>query len=111
MNQNQRIAYPGQRLISLDFMRGFIMVLLMLESTRLYDRLFEVSGDGLFHQFMTQFFHHPWHGLHFWDLIQPGFMFIAGTALAYSLNKQRKAGVPWGQSLIKVLKRSWWLFF
>jgi predicted acyltransferase len=111
MDQIQNTAKSGNRLLSLDFMRGLIMVLLMLESTRLYDRLFEVSENGLFHQFMIQFFHHPWHGLHFWDLIQPGFMFIAGTALAYSLHKQQQAGVPWRQSFIKVLKRSWWLFF
>jgi predicted acyltransferase len=111
MNQNQSIAQPGQRLLSLDFMRGLIMVLLMLESTQLYDRLSEATESGFFHQFMMQFFHHPWHGLHFWDLIQPGFMFIAGTALAYSLHKQQEAGIPWRQSFIKVLKRSWWLFF
>jgi predicted acyltransferase len=111
MIQNKSIAQPGQRLLSLDFMRGLIMVLLMLESTQLYERLNEVSESGFFHQFMIQFFHHPWHGLHFWDLIQPGFMFIAGTALAYSLHKQQEAGVPWRQSFIKVLKRSWWLFF
>ena len=30
----------SQRLLSLDFMRGFIMVLLALESTGLYEHLF-----------------------------------------------------------------------
>ena len=30
---------PGQRLLSLDFMRGFIMVLLAMESTGLYEHL------------------------------------------------------------------------
>jgi predicted acyltransferase len=102
---------PGQRLLSLDFMRGLIMVLLMLESSGLYERLIELSESGLFHSFMLQFTHHPWHGLRFWDLIQPGFMFIAGTALAYSLKKQKEAGVPWRLSFFKVLKRSGWLFF
>lgn len=38
-------------------------------------------------------------------------MFIAGTALAYSLHKQQEAGVPWLQSFVKVLKRSGWLLF
>ena len=79
------IAKPG-RLLSLDFMRGLIMVLLMLESTRLYDRLLELNFTPL-HAFALQFHHHPWHGLRFWDLIQPGFMFIAGTALALSLDR------------------------
>jgi predicted acyltransferase len=102
---------PGQRLLSLDFMRGLIMVLLMLESTELYKRLSEASEGGFFHVIMNQFSHYPWHGLHFWDLIQPGFMFIAGTALAYSIHKQQQAGVPWRQSFVKVLKRSGWLLF
>lgn len=98
------------RLLSLDFLRGLIMVLLMLESTELYERLHESSG-GVLNTLVTQLFHHPWNGLRFWDLIQPGFMFIAGTALALSLHRQERDGVPWGQSFRKALKRSGWLFF
>lgn len=99
-----------ERLLSLDFMRGLIMVLLMLESTRLYDRLLELNSTPL-HALALQFHHHPWHGLRFWDLIQPGFMFIAGTALALSLDRQAAAGVAWHTSFTKALKRSGWLFF
>ncbi len=101
----------SQRLLSLDFMRGLIMVLLMLESTRLYDHLFELSEGRILHSFFIQFFHHPWNGLRFWDLIQPGFMFMAGTAMAYSLHRQMHHGVEWNQSFFKTLKRSGWLFF
>lgn len=105
-------ASTSQRLLSLDFMRGLIMVLLMSEAAGLYEHLLEVSGDeGIFHPLLIQFTHHPWNGLRFWDLVQPGFMFIAGTALAYSLYQQQQKGVPWNQSFIKVLKRSGWLFF
>lgn len=92
-------------------MRGLIMVLLALESTRLYDHLSDATQGTSLHFFLEQFFHHPWHGLRFWDLIQPGFMFIAGTALAFSLNRQRDHGMSWQQSFIKTLKRSGWLFF
>ncbi len=35
---------PAERLLSLDFMRGLIMVLLMLESSQLYTRLLELEG-------------------------------------------------------------------
>ncbi len=101
----------NQRLLSLDFMRGLIMVLLMLESTRLYENLFEATKDtGISFLFM-QFFHHPWNGLRFWDLIQPGFMFMAGTAMAYSLHRQQVNGMKWSESFRKILKRSGWLFF
>ncbi|HKG07147.1 MAG TPA: DUF5009 domain-containing protein [Pedobacter sp.] len=100
-----------KRLLSLDFMRGLIMVLLALESTGLYWRLTEKSEGTFLHGLMLQFEHHEWHGLHFWDLIQPGFMFIAGTALAFSLHSQYKLGTSWSQSFLKALKRSGWLFF
>ena len=99
------------RLLSLDFMRGLIMVLLMLEACGLYEHLLETGEGTAIHAFFTQFTHHPWHGLRFWDLIQPGFMFIAGTALAYSLDRQQRQGMPWRESLGKTLKRSGWLFF
>ena len=59
MKLNQSLAQPGERLLSLDFMRGLIMVLLMLESTRLYENLSKASEGGFLHPFMIQFFHHP----------------------------------------------------
>src|SRR5678815_1938748 len=99
------------RLLSLDFFRGLIMVLLAMESTGMYEHLNELTAGTSLNSLMTQFFHHPWNGLRFWDLIQPGFMFIAGTAMAYSLVKQIKNGVSWQLSFRKVLKRSGWLFF
>src|SRR5690348_8432247 len=101
----------SQRLLSLDFMRGFIMVLLALESTGLYEHLFEATKGNALNNFFIQFFHHPWNGLRFWDLIQPGFMFIAGTAMAFSLHKQQEQGMVWRDSFVKMLKRCGWLFF
>lgn len=102
---------PGQRLLSLDFMRGLIMVLLALESAGLYEHLFEASKGNFLNGFFLQFFHHPWNGLRFWDLIQPGFMFMAGVSLAYSLHRQEQKGMDWQASFKKILKRCGWLFF
>ncbi len=110
----ESIVFPpkvSQRLLSLDFMRGFIMVLLALESTGLYEHLSDASNGTWLHNLMQQFFHHPWHGLHFWDLIQPGFMFMAGVSMAYSLSKQQREGYSWNRSFKKVLKRCALLFF
>jgi predicted acyltransferase len=87
------------------------MVLLALESTGLYEHLNELSTGNGANMIVQQFFHHPWNGLRFWDLIQPGFMFIAGTAMAWSLDKQFRHGATGAQVSRKVLKRSWWLFF
>lgn len=87
------------------------MVLLALEAAGLYSVMIQYSEGMWFYSIAEQFEHHPWHGLRFWDLIQPGFMFIAGTAMAYSLHNQQMKGVPWNVSLKKALKRSGWLFF
>ncbi len=105
------VAQNNKRLLSLDFMRGLIMVLLMLESTELYEHLSNASEGSAINGFYQQFFHHPWNGLRFWDLIQPGFMFVAGTAMAYSLHKQSSQGMTWHESFRKILKRCFWLFF
>lgn len=107
----QTTAAQSQRLLSLDFMRGFIMVLLALESTGLYEHLFDATKDNFLNGFFLEFFHHPWNGLRFWDLIQPGFMFMAGVSMAYSLHKQKQQGVTWSDSFKKVFRRCCWLFF
>lgn len=111
-NGLEKVIGKGIRLASLDFYRGLVMVLLMLEASGLYEHIFNMTTPGSFmHSIATQFTHYPWHGLHFWDLIQPAFMFIAGTAMAFSLTKQTAMGHSWNQQAKHALKRSWWLFF
>ena len=78
-----------KRLLSLDVYRGLVMCLLVAEAALIYESLLEASAEGsLAHMFFMQFTHHPWHGLRFWDLIQPFFMFIVGVAMPFSLNKR-----------------------
>lgn len=99
------------RLLSLDFMRGLIMVLLALEAAGLWEHLDKDSENTPLHAFFIQFSHHPWHGLRAWDLVQPAFMFMAGVAMAFSLHRQQQQGYTWSRSFRKTLKRSGWLFF
>jgi predicted acyltransferase len=93
-------AAPGRppRLLSLDFMRGLIMVLLALESAGLYEHLTADTQGTFLYPLLVQFSHHPWHGLHAWDLVQPAFMFMAGTAMAFSLHRQQTEGKSWNYS-------------
>jgi predicted acyltransferase len=102
---------PSPRLLSLDFMRGLIMVLLALESAGLYEHLTKGTVNTPLYGLFLQFQHHPWHGLRAWDLIQPAFMFMAGTAMAFSLHRQQLEGRSWNDSFRKALRRSGWLFF
>jgi len=82
-----------QRFRSLDFFRGLTMFLLVAEATGIYNQLIAPSTEGSFiHTIGQQFHHHPWHGLRFWDLIQPYFMFIVGVAIPFSVASRRKRG-------------------
>ena len=103
--------FNTKRLASLDFMRGLIMFLLALEAAGLYDVLQNVTEDHCLSGLIAQFHHHPWNGLRFWDLIQPGFMFIAGTAMAYSIEGMKSKALGYKQRTSKMLKRCGWLFF
>ncbi len=107
MKENLPIS---NRLSSLDFLKGMTMILLALESTLLYEHLQPAFKRGWAAHILNQFFHHPWNGLHFWDLVQPTFMFVAGVALVFSMKKYRQT-MSWNQSFIKILKRCGWLFF
>ena len=84
----------SKRLLSLDVMRGIIMLLLAAESCAVYESLNEATTNSIVNPLLQQFFHHPWHGLRFWDLVQPAFMTMAGTALYISyFNKLQKENI------------------
>jgi predicted acyltransferase len=101
-----------QRLLSLDLFRGLIMFLLVSESTRLYETLKETAPESsVFYTIVMQFHHHPWHGLRFWDLVQPYFMFIVGVAMVFSLTRRRQQGATWESQFRHILKRCLILFF
>ena len=94
MKNSDLPAFPvGERLMSLDFFRGFTMFLLIGESTLLYEHLRDPRLAGTILQAIgSQLEHHPWAGLRFWDLVQPFFMFIVGVALAFSVARRDERG-------------------
>src|SRR5665647_132500 len=105
------VPQSGQRLLSLDFLRGVIMVILILGETGVFFKLYDASPNPFTHLLATQFEHSQWHGLHFWDLLLPAFMLVAGTAMAFSYKKQKQLHYSWKQSFLKTLRRSFWLLF
>ncbi|RIJ49987.1 DUF5009 domain-containing protein [Maribellus luteus] len=95
------------RLLSLDFFRGFTMFLLIAEFTFLFDHLVSPQLKGSFVFFIgEQLHHHPWHGLRFWDLIQPFFMFIVGVAMPLSFSKRISKGDSYKSILKHIITRS-----
>jgi predicted acyltransferase len=92
-NSRNKLAQPlTGRITSVDFFRGITMFLLVGESTRLYEHIESVEGSSVMAFFGRMFSHHEWHGLHFWDLIQPFFMFIVGVAIPFAVANRKKKG-------------------
>lgn len=99
------------RITSVDFFRGLTMFLLIGESTHLYSHMNSFENSPIIQFFGTQLSHHQWHGLHFWDLIQPFFMFIVGVAIPFAVAGRIKKGNSDRQILLHVIKRSFLLLF
>lgn len=96
-----------ERLQSLDFFRGITMFLLIAEYTNLYDILIDPYFEGtIIHSIGLQLNHHPWHGLRFWDLVQPFFMFIVGVALPFSTSKRLARGDSKSDLIKHAIQRS-----
>lgn len=110
MTNSTTNQFATGRVLSLDVMRGVIMLLLCAESCHLYVALNDVDPVQPFSFIVNQFFHHPWHGLRFWDLVQPAFMLMAGSALYISYSRKLEKGVSWRNNLNHVLWRSFKLF-
>lgn len=90
---NNQKKSGDERLLSLDFFRGITMFLLIAEYTGLYHFMIDPYFEGTFiHAIGLQLNHHPWHGLTFWDLVQPYFMFIVGVAMPFSTSKRLARG-------------------
>lgn len=102
-------SLPG-RITSVDFFRGFTMFMLAGEATRLYSHLRKFDSDVV--SFIgTQLSHHEWHGMYFWDLIQPFFMFIVGVAIPFAVVNRLGKGETMKQITLHALKRSLLLLF
>jgi predicted acyltransferase len=80
------------RLASLDFFRGLVMFLLIAEFAHLFEVLMESGSEQLTAVIDFLFHHAQWEGLHFWDLVQPFFMFIVGVSIPLSYANRKRKG-------------------
>ena len=103
-------APADNRLLSLDFYRGLTMFLLIAEFSHLFTYLVSPELEGSFIYTLGEQFHHvEWEGLHFWDLIQPFFMFIVGVAMPLSFSKRMAKGDSYGSVSKHAMKRAFLL--
>lgn len=104
-----------QRLLSLDTYRGLIMISLaftgfgLAATAKLH--LEQDPESQIWHDVYYQFEHTEWTGCSYWDLIQPSFMFMVGSAMAFSYHKRKQSGQSYGRMLAHAIWRSFVLIF
>jgi len=76
-----------KRLYSLDALRGFDMFWIMGGEV-IFGGLATLTGWPVLKWWATQLEHVQWHGFHFYDMIFPLFLFIAGISFPYSMAKR-----------------------
>ncbi len=99
-----RTGILKSRLLSLDALRGFDM-LWIIGGGALITRLAEVSSAGWLKALAVQMTHVRWEGFHFYDLIFPLFMFIAGIAIPLSVRSAMSRNISRKKLSFKVLRR------
>lgn len=81
------------RLMSLDALRGFDMLWIIGG-----EELVRHAANSFNHPWLdrcsAQMQHVPWQGFHFYDLIFPLFLLIAGVTIPFSLASHRKRAIP-----------------
>jgi predicted acyltransferase len=85
-----------ERLLSLDALRGFDM-LWIVGGDSLVVTLAALTGWPCMQWAAGQMDHVEWHGFHFFDMIFPLFLFIAGVSLPFSFARRKQCGDSMGK--------------
>ncbi|HCL82361.1 MAG TPA: DUF5009 domain-containing protein [Chitinophagaceae bacterium] len=94
----------GQRLYSLDALRGFDMFWIM-GAEEIFHALFKATGSPALGWISNQLTHPAWNGFHLYDLIFPLFLFMAGVATPFSVGRELEKGNSRNKVLFRVIKR------
>lgn len=88
VKMNNEKEFNSKRLYSLDALRGFDMFWI-IGGKEIFLGLSVLTGWPVFQWWSDQLKHVAWHGFHFYDMIFPLFLFIAGISFPFSLAKRR----------------------
>ena len=94
----------SNRLYSLDALRGFDMFWIM-GAEGIFHGMATITKAPFWEMLSLQFSHPNWNGFHFYDLIFPLFLFIAGVATPYSVGRELEKGKTRKQLLARVVRR------
>src|SRR5215471_7920988 len=82
----------SRRNVAVDAYRGFVMLLMMGEVLR-FSEVAQAYPGSLFWKFLSYNQSHvEWAGCSLHDTIQPGFSFLVGVALPYSIASRQAKG-------------------
>jgi heparan-alpha-glucosaminide N-acetyltransferase len=104
-------AEKPARVVSLDAYRGFVMFLMLAEVMRLPSLALSFPDSALARFIAFHTSHVAWQGASLHDLIQPGFSFLVGAALPFSILSRRRRGESTGKMLMHAGLRSLILVF
>src|SRR5215470_8032798 len=93
--RRQQMRHSTDRLLAIDVFRGIVMLLLLPDPQggfSFYAMAREFPDSALWTSLAGQLTHVQWSGIHIWDLIMPGFIFVAGAAMALSVAARRRDG-------------------
>jgi heparan-alpha-glucosaminide N-acetyltransferase len=100
------LAQPVARNVAVDAYRGLVMFLMMAEVLQL-SRVAQAFPGNPFWSFLAYHQTHvPWSGCSLHDTIQPGFSFLVGVALPYSIASRIAKGGTFGKMFFHALWRA-----
>jgi heparan-alpha-glucosaminide N-acetyltransferase len=99
-------AMPVVRNMAVDTYRGFVMLLMMAEVLQLARVAAAYPGNWFWSFLAYNQTHVPWSGCSLHDTIQPGFSFLVGVALPYSIASRIAKGGTFGKMFAHALWRS-----
>jgi predicted acyltransferase len=103
MDQKNQSESGSQRLVCVDALRGFDM-LWIIGGAEVLISLSKASGIGFLSDIAVNF-DHTWGQFHFYDLIQPLFLFIVGVVMPVAFAKRIARGETKRSIYIHVMKR------
>lgn len=100
------VAAPPRRNMAVDAYRGLVMVLMMGEVMRFAETARAFPASTFWRILADNQTHVEWAGMSLHDTIQPGFTFLAGVALPYSIRSRQRKGESFPRMLFHTIWRS-----
>ncbi len=106
-----KVEEQQQRNVAVDAYRGLVMLLMMGEVMRFAEVARSFPQNAIWQFLAFNQSHVEWAGMSLHDTIQPGFTFLVGVALPYSIRSRQKKGASFKRALLHTIWRSLVLVF